>query len=241
MSSAWFQTGSLTLALLVSALPAQAERAPSVPAPAETPTAAAPAPGAETSLSPQVARVLALLGQRNAELAAYSFDLQVKLAMHTFPWLQPYLIGSGTYQKPGHYTVTFKQVPALARNYQRVTGEMLDPSSWPQKYVITMGQESASEAELILHERVKGEITEARAIVDTSTGYVKRMRFRYEHGGTIDIVQHSIPVQGFILPSAQDAEIAMPGIKATGHATFTNYHLTVDGAGTDVTDHLVRK
>ncbi|MDE2572512.1 MAG: hypothetical protein KGM44_08340 [bacterium] len=174
--------------------------------------------------------MIAMVSERNASLEGYTFSLRVKIAMHTFPWLQPYVIGNGSYQKPGHYTVNFRHVPALAKSYQQVNGVMLDPANWSQKYVITLGKESGSDVELILHERIKGEITEARAIVDTSSGTVKRMRFRYEHGGTIDIRQRSQVIDGFVLPVAQDAEIAMPGIKATAHAEIFDYHLQAGSA-----------
>ena len=232
MSRGWFRVGLLALALLGVALPAAASPLP-------VPTTAAALPPADP-IAPDAARVLALLAEKNAALEGYSFDLRVKIAMHTFPWLQPYLIGSGTYEKPGRYSVAFRQVPSLAKNYQKVTGEMLDPSSWPQKYAVTVGRQDAADVELILHERIKGEITEARATIDAATGSVKRMRFLYEHGGTIEIVQRSAAMQGFVLPVTQDAEIAMPGFKATAHATFSDYRLTVGRTVPAAGEHLVR-
>ena len=244
MSRGWLHAGLLATSLAVTAITIMPAEATAV-----TPTAPDPVPSASPSsapsaspmaIPPEAAKALALLAQRNAPLQSYTFDLRVKLAMHTFPWLQPYLIGSGTYQKPGHYTITFRQVPALAKNYQKVTGEMLDPSNWPEKYEIAVGKRTGSDVELILHERVKGEITEARAVIDTATGSVKRMHFLYEHGGTIDLVQHSASIDGFVLPVEQDAEIAMPGFKATGHATFDNYHLQVGHATAATDEHLVR-
>ena len=235
MSRGWLRAGLLALTLLGVTFPAAA----STPAPSPAPTAAT-APASGDPIAPEAARVLALLAERNAALDGYSFDLRVKIAMHTFPWLQPYLIGNGTYERPGRYSITFRQVPALAKNYQKVTGEMLDPASWPQKYAITVGREGSGDVELILHERIKGEITEARATIDTTTGSVKRMRFHYEHGGTIEIVQRSEAVQGFVLPVTQDAEIAMPGVKATAHATFSNYRLTVGSVAPASAEHVVR-
>ncbi|TAM61893.1 hypothetical protein EPN52_01850 [bacterium] len=211
-----------------------------LPAQAITPTPAPPASAAPADpVTPEAARVLALLAARNAALEGYSFELRVKIAMHTFPWLQPYLIGNGTYERPGRYTIAFRQVPSLAKNYQKVTGEMLDPASWPQKYAVAVVGEDGNSVQLLLHERIKGEITEARATIDTSTGSVTRMRFRYEHGGVIDIVQHTAVVQGFVLPLSQEAEIAMPGIKATAHATFSGYRLSIDSAA-PAGDHVVR-
>ncbi|TAM75007.1 hypothetical protein EPN44_09775 [bacterium] len=231
MSRGWSRVGLLALALLGATLSAAAA------APPPTPVPAASALG--DPIAPDASRVLALLAERNAALEGYSFDLRVKIAMHTFPWLQPYLIGSGTYEKPGRYSIAFRQVPALAKNYQKVTGEMLDPASWPQKYTISVGRQDSADVELILHERIKGEITEARATIDANTGSVKRMRFLYEHGGTIEIVQRSAGMQGFVLPVTQDAEIAMPGFKATAHAAFSNYRLTVGSATPASGDHVV--
>jgi outer membrane biogenesis lipoprotein LolB len=212
-----FLNAAVTAAALFFLTAVAAQAATSTPAP--TPTDAN--------------SVVKAVSQRMDAVAAYQAHVRVALRMHSFPFLAADLDGTTTYQRPGHYTVTFNSVPALASAFQKVSGDIGDPAAWPQKYAIAIDTQTPAdpnEVVLRLTEKVRGQIDHALAYVDTTNNTVKRMDWFYYSGGHIAMNQHFAPESGVLLVDHQTADINMPGYRASADAVFDGYNVKVSMA-----------
>lgn len=178
--------------------------------------------------------VVQALAARTAHVSAYHADLHLHIRMHSFPYIAVRLSGATTYQRPDKYQVQFRSVPALARGYEKVSGDVGDPAGWRRKYDIIFDRPVAAEphvAVLRLTEKVRGEIDHALAFVDLNTMTVQRMEWFYYHGGHIALDQHYADVDGVLLVDRQEADIAMPTVKARAWANIGGYSVQTDVAG----------
>jgi hypothetical protein len=166
---------------------------------------------------------------RNLALRSYTFDLHVNIVVHTFPSLRFHLDGVGTYERPQHVVVRFTHVPWFGKGFERVDLAAFDPRTWPGQYTIAVARRDGDLTELAMHDRAKSPLKEARATLDAHAG-VRRMIWEYDYGGRIEVNVTPAQVSGFALPSTEDAEIKMPGVKASAHAEFTNYRVVSDEA-----------
>jgi len=166
---------------------------------------------------------------RNLALRSYTFDLHVNVVVHTFPTLRFRLDGIGTYERPQHVVVHFTHVPWFGKGFERVDLAAFDPRTWPAQYTIAVARHDGEVTELSMHDRAKSPLKEARATLDARAG-VRRMVWEYDYGGRIEVNVTPAEVSGFTLPASEDAEIKMPGVKATAHAEFSNYRVVSDEA-----------
>jgi len=207
------------VALAISTASAQAASTPAAS------TAAAP------TASPQDANsVVAQLTQRMDAVSSYSARIKLDLQMHSFPYIATDLTGTTTYQRPGHYSVTFDSLPALASAFQNVSGDIGDPAAWPAKYDIALDPSASASTSLValrLTEKVKGQIDHALAFVNVPAYTVSRMEWYYVSGGKILMDQRFATVNGVLVPSIQAADIDMPGYKASANAVFEGYDVHV--------------
>jgi hypothetical protein len=205
------------------------------------PAAAASTPTIATSPAPTVDSVLAALTARADSVASYQARIQLAIQMHTFPFIAMTLNGKAAYQRPGKYTVTFDSVPELASAFQKVSGDIGDPSAWNQTYNISIDPSTKSappnSVVLRLVQKVHGQIDHALAHVDLHTDTVTRMEWYYYSGGKITMDQHFAPIDGVLLVDHQDAEIDMPGYKATTNAQFDGYTVQVSMTQPVTADH----
>lgn len=197
-------------------------------------TAAVPANAATTAVSGQsVNTIVSQLEQRMDVVSAYSAHIKLAVQLHSFPFLAANLDGTTTYEKPGHYTVTFDSLPSLASAFQKVSGDVGDPAAWSQKYAIAIDSSAPAAPNTLtlrLTEKAKGQVDHALALVDLASHTVTRMEWFYVNGGRIAMDQHFAPIDGVLLVDSQAADIDMPGYKATANATFDGYEVHVGSA-----------
>jgi hypothetical protein len=179
--------------------------------------------------SAEVAQVLDSASARNPALKAYTFDLHVNVWVHTFPALRFHLDGVGTYERPKPVRIRFTHVPWFGKGFENVDLGALEPNMWPQSYDVSVTRHEGEVTELALHDLKKSPLKQASARVDAKTG-LQQMVWEYDYGGRVQLdVKHG-NVEGYQLPTSEDADIVMPHIKATAHAEFTNFHVVTDTA-----------
>lgn len=188
---------------------------------------------ATTPPTANVTTIVSQLEQRMDAVSAYSAHIKLAVQLHSFPFIAANLDGTTTYTRPGHYTVTFEQLPSLASAFQRVSGDVGDPAAWSQKYNIAIDPDASTGESLALRltERTKGQVDHALAYVDLASHTVTRMEWYYVNGGRIAMDQHFAPIDGVLLVDSQAADIDMPGYKATANAVFDGYDVHVGSTG----------
>jgi hypothetical protein len=194
-------TGLLAVALLSAESPAQS------PAPAPSPPA-----------------VIATLAEKNAALTHYTFTVTAHIALLTFPWIRFTLHGHGTYTRDGPFTVHFDDVPWFGKAYDTMPMTALDPTTWPDSYAITVAGEEQGVVTLSMRDLKKSPLIEARAQLDREQG-LKQILWTYNYGGHVKLTVVPQPVDGFYLPSTEEAEIVMPAYRAMAWATFSEYQV----------------
>ncbi|HEY8312610.1 MAG TPA: hypothetical protein VIG51_00430 [Candidatus Baltobacteraceae bacterium] len=162
---------------------------------------------------------------RNATLKEYTFDARVSIVMHRFPWLRFHLDGHGKYERDGSYRIQFESVPFWAKGFDHFDMTSLDPRSWPKQYAISETQHSGDSLLVTMHERRKSNLKNVAATIDADG--VRRIVWSYDSGGYVQL-NVTPSSSAFILPAAEDAQIAVPVMNATAHAEFSNYHVVTD-------------
>ncbi len=170
--------------------------------------------------------VIAAMTARNAGMRGYTFDISLRVALLTFPWIHFRMNGHGEYQRNGTHTLHFDRVPWFGHGFETINLEALDPASWPATYTITLAEQHEGTSVLSMHDRVKSSLIEARATID-ETG-VRDLLCTYDYGGRVDVAIVPVSISGYFLPGTEDADIVMPHYHARAHAEFSNYHVTTD-------------
>jgi len=195
--------------------------------------------GASAAQTTDISGIVSQLTARMDAVSSYKAHIKLAVRLHSFPFLAADLDGTTSYSRPGHYTVTFDQLPSLASAFQKVSGDIGDPAEWTSKYAIAVEPESASTTPntltLRLTEKVQGQIDHALAFVDLTSHTVTRMEWYYVNGGRIAMEQHFAPIDGVLLVDSQAADIDMPGYKATAQAVFDGYDVQVSMSPTQRT------
>lgn len=185
--------------------------------------------GAASPANDDIAQALAVGPLRDAALHSYTFDLHVSVLVHTFPTLRFHLDGVGSYERPHHVQIQFTHVPWFGKGFEKIDLAALEPSEWPASYDVSVSRRDGDVTEVSMHDRKKSPLSEAHAVLDAKAG-LRQIVWKYDYGGRIQLDVTPKDVQGFALPSTEDADIVMPHLKATAHAEFTNYHVVSDSA-----------
>ena len=162
-----------------------------------------------------------------AAIRSYTFDVHVKVVMHSFPWLRFHLDGVGRYDRNGPFVVHFIHVPWFGKGFETISLAAIDPEGWPKKYDLELVERHGDRSVLALHDRVRGHIKSVRATVDARAG-LREVLWQYENGGVIHLTVEPTTVQGFQFPALDSAEISVPAVKATAQGEFSNYHVIAD-------------
>lgn len=170
---------------------------------------------------------LALACNRNPSLTAYTFDVNVVLAMRHFPWLHFRLAGEGQNVRGVHYMVHFTKMPFFARGMNEVDLSTLDPKIWENRYIVDLVDQKNSMTTFSLRPRDQDqEQTNSltNALVTLDANYATRtVVLQYANGGNITLNLTPENTYGYWLPAAGDAQIDMPGEVLTAHVSFSNY------------------
>jgi anti-anti-sigma regulatory factor len=164
------------------------------------------------------------LAAHDPSLQTFEADVRVDIAMRTFPWLHPQLVGKVYFKRPDRYELVFARVPWYAKGLDRLYADVGNPSTWSAKFVITAdGERSAGgrrEVALRMVQRVRGMIQHEEVYVDPAAWTVDELDYFYYNGGSIEIQQTFSRVDGFTLLQSQHATIAIPHIRAVANSTF---------------------
>jgi hypothetical protein len=185
------------------------------------------APDRPTDPSEIIARVV----ERNPSLTSYQGRLHVDLRMTSFPFYQTALDGTTYYKRPSNYEVVFDKVPRLAKGFDKMFTDIGDASNWEKRFVVTYRGESdfngRKELELRLVQRVRGMIDHETVLIDPAAWTIDSIRYDYYNGGHITMTQTFREVGGYLMPSEQNAEIAIPYARAVVHGSYSGYRTNV--------------
>jgi hypothetical protein len=187
-------------------------------------TPAAPQPGTTVASAGTPPAVIASYSGRNAAVQHYTFDVDARIALLTFPWIRFTLHGHGTYTRGGEYSVHFDNVPWFGKGYETMPMGSLDVANWPALYTLSVAGSQGSVTTLAMHDVKKSPMVEARAQIDAAQGLL-RILYTYDYGGHVKLTIVPQPVDGFYFPGSEEAEIVMPHYRAMAWATFSNYQV----------------
>lgn len=176
-----------------------------------------------------VDQVISEVSGLHSGIQSYTFNLHLHIVVHTFPWAKFRLSGAGAYQEDGPYVVDIQNMPPFARGYGHVSLASLDPKSWSQSYTMSVAQRSGDTVVLLLHDRHKSPLIDARATLDTKSG-LRSIVWRYTYGGVVALTIAPNTAVGHGLPATLDANISMPLYHASAHADFVDYHVVTKDA-----------
>jgi hypothetical protein len=182
--------------------------------------------GVSASARPQHS-AYALACNRNRSLAAYTFHMNVALAMHHFPWLHFHISGTGQNVRGRRYVVRFTKMPFFARGLHTIDLSALDPSMWQSRYTVRLVTRRGSMTMFSLLPRGTGKERQNQlrvAYVTLDANYATRsVALYYLNGGSITLDLSPGSTSGYWLPATVVAQIDMPGEVLSAHATLTDY------------------
>ncbi len=186
---------------------------------------AAPAPVSNTQV------IIAAVVNRNAAVQHYTFDVDARIALLTFPWIRFTLHGHGTYTRGGDYSVHFDNVPWFGKGFETMPMSALDVTNFPTLYTIVGSRTQGSVTTLTMHDVKKSPLLDAHAKIDATQGLLQIL-WRYTYGGHVKLTITPQAVDGFYFPGSEEAEIVMPSYRAMAWATYSNYHVDTSPAST---------
>jgi hypothetical protein len=192
--------------------------------------------GAATALlaeapADEAMRTFAMTGARTASVRSYTSNLHVDFALRTFPYIKVHLEGHVTFERPNLLSVQFDHVPWFGKGFEHIKADPLVPATWPQHYDVTSIAHAGDRTVLEMKDKVPGNVKDVHAELDNDG--LRRIQWLYDNGGNIDVRITQNAVDGVPLPSAEDADIRVPGYHVVAHATFSNYHVVSDTAAVD--------
>lgn len=179
----------------------------------------------------EAVRVFAVTGARTSAVRSYTFKLHVDFALHTFPYLRFHLDGTGRYDRPDLYTVHFNNVPMFGKGFENIKMDALEPVTWPQTYDITSLERDGDRAIVEMKDKTHGQVKGVHAELDDDG--LRTVQWSYVNGGVIRVDVNPIRVNGYPVPSTEDADIQVPGYHVVAHARFDEYKLVTDAGSTD--------
>jgi hypothetical protein len=187
-------------------------------------TASAPAPN-------DPAAILAKVIERNPSLTSYQGRMHVNLRLTSFPFLSQHLDATTYYKRPSNYEVVFDRVPSYAKGFEKLFADIGDPAGWQKRFTMAYEGETAfrgrKDAKLRLVQKVRGMIDHETVLVDTAAGTIDEIRYDYYNGGHITMTQTFQTIGGYTMLAGQDAEIAIPHVRAVAHGDYADYKTNV--------------
>lgn len=153
----------------------------------------------------------------------YTFDMDVAMRMHHFPWLRFSMQGSGEYTPGQSYKVNFTRTPWFVPKQPNGTDlSMIDPLLWPQRY--TFAQIGVHDGMTMYSLHALNDPTLQGATVGIGQRFCARtVDANYTNGTHIHMKITPALVNGFLLPQTVSADIDEPHLSMSADAAFTNY------------------
>jgi hypothetical protein len=195
------------------------------------PASADPLPSTSAGSTTDPAVLLARVLERNPTLNSYQGRAHVEVAMSSFPFLRQHLEATTYYKKPSNYEVVFDRVPSYAKGFEKLFSDVGDPSDWPRRFTIAYEGEhefrGRMDAQLRMVQKVRGMIDHETVLIDPNGGTIDQIRYDYYNGGHITMTQTFMNVGGYTMIVSQEAEIAVPYVRAVAHSNYTDYKTNV--------------
>lgn len=169
--------------------------------------------------------------ERNPSLISYQGRAHVDIKMSSFPFLRQHLDATTYYKRPSNYEVVFDRVPSYAKGFEKLFSDVGDPSGWARRFTITYDGEhefrGRMDAQLRMVQKVRGMIDHETVLIDPNGGTIDQIRYDYYNGGHITMTQTFTNVGGYTMIAAQEAEIAVPYVRAVAHGNYSDYKTNV--------------
>jgi hypothetical protein len=176
----------------------------------------------------EASKIFAASAERTAPINSYTFKIHVDFALRSFPYAHFHVEGDGSFARPDLLSISFRHVPWFAKGFENVKLDPLEPQTWPQSYNIEALRRVGDHVEIEMQDRLKGHLSGIFASLDVDG--LRHVEWRYLNGGRIAVDVTPLHVDGYPLPSSEDADVQVPGYHVVAHATFTDYQLqTVKG------------
>ena len=191
----------------------------------------APASAQSEGISNDAGLILERIIARNPELTTYQGRMHVDVKMTSFPFLREHLDGTTYYKRPSNYEVVFDRLPSYARGFEKLYTDVGDPSDWAKHFVITFEGESMyhnrQDLTLRMVQRVRGMIDHETVLVDPEQFTIDQIRYDYYNGGHITMSQEFRQIGDYLLLAFQNAEIAIPHVRALASGRYDGYRTNV--------------
>ena len=174
----------------------------------------------------EASRVIQMSGQRSAAVKSYTFALHVDFALRSFPYLGFHLDGTGKWQRPNLYSVSFKNVPWFAKGFENIKMDPLEPQTWSNDYDFVSVTQTESGHHLVMRDKTQGHLKGIHADLDNDG--LRRVQWLYENGGKITVNINPVDVDGVPVPGTEQAEIQVPGYHVVAKARFNDYKIVTD-------------
>ena len=186
---------------------------------------AAALPGAGASANGDA--LLKRMADANPSLQSYTAAMHVVIVMHSVPYLSPALDASYYYKRPDKQAVVFQTVPLLAEQFQKVYPKIDPPPTWPQRYDISVLDESAATTTLRLVPKRQGRVQHLDVVVDNSNAMPTAFTWTYVDGGSVTFQQQYTVIDGNYVVKSQTGKVALPSYNADVTSTFSDFKLNV--------------
>ncbi len=163
-------------------------------------------------------------------MPAFTFDVDVAMAMRHFPWLHFRASGVGRYEPGKAYEVHFTKLPWFAPPRAHDTDlAMLEPSLWPSRFLY---QEAGQEDGATLFDlRAIDDSSLKGAVVALGPKWCARqIDASYNDGTEIKMNVNFGSVDGFMLPASLTADIDEPHLDLSASAQFKDYSFALESA-----------
>ena len=167
--------------------------------------------------------VLAQLSTDPRTPDGYSANLELRVKLHSFPFIGLTVHGTSTYRRPGLYHYQLQNVPRIAGNFDDLHYDLGDPTSWGDRYDIAMAPQSCEGAPALrLTPKKLGMVAYLDITTDAKHGRMLKATWTRHDGGTIVLTQTYAALGSSDVVTAQHATIDIPHMRAELTAIYSS-------------------
>jgi hypothetical protein len=152
----------------------------------------------------------------------YSADVDLRVKMHTFPFLGVAVHGTSSYRRPGFYHYHLDNLPRVAAKFDDLNYDLGDPTSWPQRFDVAMAPQSTDDAPVLrLTPKRPGLVYALDIATDAKRARILQATWYRTDGGRIVLTQTYSVVGSADVVTEQHASIDIPHMRAEVSATYS--------------------
>ena len=186
-----------------------------------------PSSAAATPRQSEIAPVIAAAYGRNDALQSYTFQLNIDMAMRTFPWLHFRMEGVGDYRRGDHYVVHITKEPSFASKMREIDLSMIDPTMWPGHFRYWQVGEKNGDTVFLLEGLTKQSTLKSATVALSPVSGAHWVDATYSDGMHVHMTVASNQVFGFLLPTQLSADVNYPHMfPLSASASFSDYTIT---------------